>query len=48
MDGTHIVKKINFKFESAEEADFIKTQINIFLEALASFVAQNTDNEEIG
>ena len=40
------MKKINFKFESAEEADFIKTQINIFLEALQKFVIQHTDNEE--
>ena len=40
------MKKINFKFESAEVADFIRTQINIFLEALANFIEQKTDNEE--
>lgn len=40
------MKKINFKFESADEADFIRTQINIFLEALSNFIEQKTDNEE--
>jgi hypothetical protein len=40
------MKKINFKFESAEKADFIQTQINIFLEALSNFIEQKTDNKE--
>lgn len=40
------MKKLNFKFESAEKADFIKSSINDFLDKLQLFVVQNTDNDE--
>lgn len=40
------MKKLHFKFESAEKADFIKSSINDFLDKLQLFVVQNADNDE--
>lgn len=40
------MKKLNYKFESAVEADFIKTAINEFLEKLQIFVIQHAESEE--